>query len=562
TPKKSKTKESQESLDVNNELIAHLKASRNPQEHGFIVPHRSSHREMHIDNPHSISTNYEEIIRQKYYPVHFEAQKQAKGLGLTTPVVDKQVPTGCRDLKTMLNEVEVVICDIRKLLNFTCKKTNTTVVFVMNEAEKPLQNLKNDDIEWPYASLKRRDDDERRVLVKVKGTDRRAVVDYNLPAFLNKFPEIHTKYLRVVHHFFCCLKEVERSIEEHEKKLKDFTAMWQENGKNVISMKNNCHKIHQKLPEPYKSELNPVKAVEDYLEQIDKDNKVLYCYKLAKLFGLSQIRSAEGAATVIARIKNAHEKRESQFNSIQFDVVTSWIKKWFTYFFKTQAQEDDGIDDYLSFLESEIAKPILNPKSHALVFHPFNVPTMEQLQMIASQLYLPFHRYIFSNMNGASAIETCTFDKSKIHAVDADGNCGFRCLSYIITGKQDYHREIRRYVLEKFKKRDMPRYTSFWGDTINQRIKIHESALQISETQCCVPQSHWMNDGDLQAFASLVNVNIALAVYQPHLQYPWIFIESTLVSENGHLDPNLPTFLLDHTSNNHFNVITELFSSI
>uniref|UniRef100_A0AC34Q2W9 Uncharacterized protein n=1 Tax=Panagrolaimus sp. JU765 TaxID=591449 RepID=A0AC34Q2W9_9BILA len=78
----------------------------------------------------------------------------------------------------------------------------------------------------------------------------------------------------------------------------------------------------------------------------------------------------------------------------------------------------------------------------------------------------------------------------------------------------------------------MPRYTVFWGDTIDRRIK-------------------WMSDGDLQAFACLINVNIALAVNQPHLPHPCLFIESTIVLENGDLDPNLPSFLLDHTSKDH-----------
>uniref|UniRef100_A0AC34QC97 Uncharacterized protein n=1 Tax=Panagrolaimus sp. JU765 TaxID=591449 RepID=A0AC34QC97_9BILA len=74
----------------------------------------------------------------------------------------------------------------------------------------------------------------------------------------------------------------------------------------------------------------------------------------------------------------------------------------------------------------------------------------------------------------------------------------------------------------------MPRYTDFWGDTIDHRIK-------------------WMSDRDLQGLASLINVNIALAVNQPHLPHTWLFIKSTIVLENGDLDPNLPTFLLDHT---------------
>uniref|UniRef100_A0AC34RNA9 OTU domain-containing protein n=1 Tax=Panagrolaimus sp. JU765 TaxID=591449 RepID=A0AC34RNA9_9BILA len=200
-----------------------------------------------------------------------------------------------------------------------------------------------------------------------------------------------------------------------------------------------------------------------------------------------------------------------------------------------------------------IHQPVQRSVPQEKVF-PYRVPTENELRMFARQLQLDFHRYVYSNTTPHPNILRSKV--LKIEIMPGTGHCGFHSLSYILTGNPWNHWAIRAAILRKLQQFDMPNFDGCWGGVQN-RIAVHLEAMKIFQTnpQSAVPQALWMTDGDIQAFACLMHINILTA--KNCARNPWDFCNPSTVFDFHfrQFNPYIPTFLLDFRKGNHFDVV-------
>ena len=175
------------------------------------------------------------------------------------------------------------------------------------------------------------------------------------------------------------------------------------------------------------------------------------------------------------------------------------------------------------------------------------VPTESSLRTIALKFDLNFSSYIYQNSRGAGNLHGVK--KIWTYDVIPDGNCGYRCLSYALTGSENNHLKLRNNICDFI---------------INRKIlTLHEmfpEAIQEAETKRNIPLGeknlnlqYWMKGYDLFAASIMLEINIVvLNVYHEWQLYNHSIQDSL---SSMYMDLKIPTILLDNTSGDHFQVV-------
>jgi len=238
-------------------------------------------------------------------------------------------PLGAKVLRKMVEdkEVEVCFCDIGKQLRFGFR-AGGAAVYVYPETKYPLDKLVVEEIEFPYAVLRRIDTQELRILVKLKGSDRHSVLDYPLRDFFTNFESLSIAFLEVINHYRRTQTEISNRIEKFEKLFNNSKEIWKNHAYNDANQLLPDEEIIKHLPEQYKNSNNPPKKiVEDFLNEMMDNNEHFYFFKLAKEFGKIMSQSSEACAA-IKHIVEIFEKREKQFKSIDKKRIGEWCNDW------------------------------------------------------------------------------------------------------------------------------------------------------------------------------------------------------------------------------------------
>lgn len=119
--------------------------------------------------------------------------------------------------------------------------------------------------------------------------------------------------------------------------------------------------------------------------------------------------------------------------------------------------------------------------------------------------------------------------------VPADGNCGFRALSYLLFGDEKYHWELRKCISRtQFENNEKPG-VDLWPK------------LQHMDEQP-VTKSFWMSDFDLFTFANIFEISVLLHGVNKHGRHWYCFSPfETGLNQNE----TFPTLCL-YLANNHY----------
>ena len=134
----------------------------------------------------------------------------------------------------------------------------------------------------------------------------------------------------------------------------------------------------------------------------------------------------------------------------------------------------------------------------------FHYVDQQWQQTKCQQLSLPFHRHHSAAKGGPNVLLTCS-DPKGIRAIRGDGNCLFRCFSYLLTGDQRHFSAVRMAVIAHMY--DIPQVVV--GDT----SKITSVAQYLKETGMDKNRT-WGTDREVYIMASLLQTMIYL--FQEH----------------------------------------------
>uniref|UniRef100_A0A914Q189 OTU domain-containing protein n=1 Tax=Panagrolaimus davidi TaxID=227884 RepID=A0A914Q189_9BILA len=130
-----------------------------------------------------------------------------------------------------------------------------------------------------------------------------------------------------------------------------------------------------------------------------------------------------------------------------------------------------------------------------------------------------------------------------IHDVDRDGNCGYRVLSYLLTGTEDFHWIIRLKVMDHIAKNG-DKIRGIW--TVSVKLDFQRRYHQIANKTHPQPvnEKHWAGNNDFCGFSSLVNINIFSNIegtsrWAPHIK------------DDGYDKEDSALFIV-HVNDNHF----------
>lgn len=126
--------------------------------------------------------------------------------------------------------------------------------------------------------------------------------------------------------------------------------------------------------------------------------------------------------------------------------------------------------------------------------------------------------------------------------IKGDGNCFFRSLSYIITGVENLHMEVRRIICDRL-------------PTCGLRYPECADAAYIRNMR---RNRTWATDIEIMAAARVLKASIftwtRYRADPAQKERPWQWAVHPPTSFQ-HLDPNTPGIYLDHANNNHYDVV-------
>uniref|UniRef100_A0A7E4VE13 OTU domain-containing protein n=1 Tax=Panagrellus redivivus TaxID=6233 RepID=A0A7E4VE13_PANRE len=135
------------------------------------------------------------------------------------------------------------------------------------------------------------------------------------------------------------------------------------------------------------------------------------------------------------------------------------------------------------------------------------------------------------------------------HDVDGDGNCGFRALSYALTGCEDNHKLIREKVANYVYYDHAPKrfYKAHPTAKTNSMMKQYTAKSPLDKAR-------WMSTSDMVAAACLLGVNILS--FSDDLT--WKLNNRNSISGKTGVMNDGPSILLDNSSRIHFQVVTNV----
>ena len=187
-------------------------------------------------------------------------------------------------------------------------------------------------------------------------------------------------------------------------------------------------------------------------------------------------------------------------------------------------------------------------------FPPFSVVVMDNGQ---SFLFKPVHansqRFLCSLVNTCVIIEHKFVHgkdirnlntPSKIFKIKGDGNCFFRALSYIITGRQTYHVVLRKKIIDHMRIIEnllQPHLSSSLSDYLNNSQVANESV--------------WATDVEIFSACSLLETDIY--VYTKVGQgCKWQKFSKSMLNESPPINDR--AIYLNHTGGVHYDVVLEV----
>ncbi|KAK0416943.1 hypothetical protein QR680_012763 [Steinernema hermaphroditum] len=92
-------------------------------------------------------------------------------------------------------------------------------------------------------------------------------------------------------------------------------------------------------------------------------------------------------------------------------------------------------------------------------------------------------------------------DRSSLFSPNADGNCGFRALSFLVSGTEEYHRELRNGICDVIATKDAEWIQRWTGRNLP------ENGVQYLD-RTSMRRHEWMGEIELQAAAELLNCHV------------------------------------------------------
>uniref|UniRef100_A0A914PCH5 OTU domain-containing protein n=1 Tax=Panagrolaimus davidi TaxID=227884 RepID=A0A914PCH5_9BILA len=142
---------------------------------------------------------------------------------------------------------------------------------------------------------------------------------------------------------------------------------------------------------------------------------------------------------------------------------------------------------------------------------------------------------------------TLVLSKFKTKDVRGDGNCGYRALSYLLTGSQDFHWQIRMRVMEHV----VQNHKMFWmegADGYPAYVSSYNTLVKYPKARG-VQRKHWASDIDFLGFARLANINVYL-YNPPDRQYN--YSRCFPLIKEGKWDKEDGAFFVEWVNENHF----------
>ena len=188
---------------------------------------------------------------------------------------------------------------------------------------------------------------------------------------------------------------------------------------------------------------------------------------------------------------------------------------------------------------------LMSKKSWMLI-----VPSEASLKKIAEKSGLVFHTYIYRNSRGIGNLSSARY--VSLHNVVPDGNCGYRALSYGITGSENNHIKLREKICDFILDTNIPCFQNMFPEGKAEA----KSKKNPPPGVAALPCRYWMTTIDL--FAASIMLEINILVRDP--RHDWQLYNSSIQNgfSNMQVDLSLPTILMDNSSKDHFQAITDV----
>uniref|UniRef100_A0AC35G260 OTU domain-containing protein n=2 Tax=Panagrolaimus sp. PS1159 TaxID=55785 RepID=A0AC35G260_9BILA len=176
-------------------------------------------------------------------------------------------------------------------------------------------------------------------------------------------------------------------------------------------------------------------------------------------------------------------------------------------------------------------------------------PMIEDLQRYLNLLELPSQLAANSPLLNFASVTTAGKNMITVSTL-ADGNCGYRAISILLTGVEDYFWKIRIKIYDHI----VVNGHRIWGiGSQEQKIKFYKKLERILKMKkpTAVDLEFWCKNEDLYALADLFECNVYTYSPNPLSNYPNI----TGHYKNGEKIPHSPTLFLMWINNNHFEPI-------
>uniref|UniRef100_A0A7E4WDX1 OTU domain-containing protein n=1 Tax=Panagrellus redivivus TaxID=6233 RepID=A0A7E4WDX1_PANRE len=203
---------------------------------------------------------------------------------------------------------------------------------------------------------------------------------------------------------------------------------------------------------------------------------------------------------------------------------------------------------------SSSSQPVKNVYLHfhytAHLKFPFDPPTAEQLKLNCVDMKVPFlERLQFSP---PPAMQLSTWTTVTTTPVMGDGSCGYRALSVLLTGRQEYHQQIRWIINDRIQSGAMPqKFYDFAGMQVIQKAQDKKTAANAAHPY------YWFNVDDAYAFSLICDVNVF--IYNA-ARMEWTLYNRTLFSQKKDEETTLVAGSMFHLllKSDHFEPILSL----
>uniref|UniRef100_A0AC34RB02 OTU domain-containing protein n=1 Tax=Panagrolaimus sp. JU765 TaxID=591449 RepID=A0AC34RB02_9BILA len=203
----------------------------------------------------------------------------------------------------------------------------------------------------------------------------------------------------------------------------------------------------------------------------------------------------------------------------------------------------------------------------------FTTPTSQQLKTTAEKLSLIYKQYKYSleqqkvNRLVKQRVDDCQCRlveqtvndlrhciPDQVESIKGDGHCGYRSLSFCLTGTQEYHGLVRMAICGWIinNKDSYPNFYEVYTDALQ---KIRDFKMK-ADVCLSVDSNYYMEEFDMQAAAIMLNINIAVhAEFDGKNNWNLYGANFPQTGQVDHeYDKSFPTIIFRHTKD-HFDAV-------